>query len=86
MKKHFTANKYLPIALALAAFTAAGAAPAFADLVGFGRVYGTGNVMPSYYGPEAACMLGLPRTTRPPFVRAATTKSPVVRAALAPSP
>ena len=31
MNKHFIANKYLPIALALAAFTAAGTAPAFAQ-------------------------------------------------------
>jgi hypothetical protein len=31
MNKHFIANKYLPIALALAAFTAAGTAPVFAQ-------------------------------------------------------
>jgi hypothetical protein len=31
MNKHFIANKYLPIALALAAFTAAGTAPVFAS-------------------------------------------------------
>ena len=31
MNKHFIANKYLPIALALAAFTAAGTAPALAQ-------------------------------------------------------
>jgi hypothetical protein len=30
MNKHFIANKYLPIALALAAFTAAGTAPVLA--------------------------------------------------------
>jgi hypothetical protein len=34
MYKHFIANKYLPIALALAAFTAAGTAPAFAQQSG----------------------------------------------------
>jgi hypothetical protein len=31
MNKHFIANKYLPIALALAAFTATGTAPVFAQ-------------------------------------------------------
>ena len=31
MKKPFTHNKYLPVALALAAFAVAGAAPAFAQ-------------------------------------------------------
>ena len=34
MKKLFTANKYLPVALAVAAFTAATAAPAFAQSSG----------------------------------------------------
>jgi hypothetical protein len=34
MNKHFIANKYLPIALALAAFTAAGTAPVFAQQPG----------------------------------------------------
>jgi hypothetical protein len=34
MNKHFIANKYLPIALALAAFTAAATAPAFAQQSG----------------------------------------------------
>ena len=34
MKKLFTANKYLAVSLALAAFTAAGAAPAFAHSSG----------------------------------------------------
>jgi len=35
MNKHFIANKYLPIALALAAFTAAGTAPVFAQQSGW---------------------------------------------------
>jgi hypothetical protein len=34
MKKHFSATKYLPVALALAAFTAAGTASAFAQSSG----------------------------------------------------
>ena len=34
MNKHFIANKYLPIALAVAAFTAAGTAPVFAQQSG----------------------------------------------------
>jgi hypothetical protein len=34
MNKYFIAKKYLPIALALAAFTAAGAAPALAQQSG----------------------------------------------------
>jgi len=34
MNKHFIANKYLPIALALAAFTAVGTAPVFAQQSG----------------------------------------------------
>ena len=34
MSKHFIAKKYLPIALALAAFTAAGTAPVFAQQSG----------------------------------------------------
>ena len=34
MNKPFIANKYLPIALALAAFTAAGTAPVFAQQSG----------------------------------------------------
>ena len=34
MNKHFIANKYLPFALALAAFTAAGTAPVFAQQSG----------------------------------------------------
>ena len=47
MKKHFTANKYLPIALALAAFTAAGTASAFAQSSGtWGAGISTRNVRP----------------------------------------
>jgi hypothetical protein len=34
MKKLFTANRYLPIALALAGFTAVGTVPAFAQSAG----------------------------------------------------
>ena len=37
MNKHFIANKYLPIALALAAFTAAGTGPVFAQQSGSTR-------------------------------------------------
>jgi hypothetical protein len=36
MNKHFIANKYLPIALALAAFIAAGTAPVLAQQPGWG--------------------------------------------------
>jgi hypothetical protein len=35
MNKHFFANKYLPIALALAAFTAASTTPVFAQQSGW---------------------------------------------------
>ncbi len=43
MNKHFIANKYLPIALALAAFTAAGTAPVFAQQSGWGAGISTRN-------------------------------------------
>jgi hypothetical protein len=46
MNKHFIANKYLPIALALAAFTAAGAAPVFAQQSGWGAGISTRNAAP----------------------------------------
>jgi hypothetical protein len=42
MNKHFIANKYLPIALALAAFTAAGTAPVLA----WGAGISTRNAQP----------------------------------------
>jgi hypothetical protein len=46
MNKHFIANKYLPIALALAAFTAAGTAPAFAQQSGWDTGISTRNAQP----------------------------------------
>jgi hypothetical protein len=44
MKKLFTAKKYLPVALALAGFAAAGTAPAFAQ-----SASKYGSVLPSHY-------------------------------------
>ena len=46
MNKHFIANKYLPIALALTAFTAAGTAPVFAQQSGWGAGILTRNAQP----------------------------------------
>jgi hypothetical protein len=46
MSKHFIANKYLPIALALAAFTAAGTAPVFAQQSGRDAGISTRNAQP----------------------------------------
>jgi hypothetical protein len=46
MNKHFIANKYLPIALALAAFTAAGTAPVFAQQSGWDPGISTRNAQP----------------------------------------
>jgi hypothetical protein len=46
MNKHFIANKYLPIALALAAFTAAGTAPVLAQESGWGAGISTRNAQP----------------------------------------
>ena len=46
MSKHFIANKYLPIALALAAFTAAGTAPMFAQQSGWDAGISTRNAQP----------------------------------------
>jgi hypothetical protein len=46
MYKHFIANKYLPLALALAAFTAAGTAPVFAQQSGWGAGISTRNATP----------------------------------------
>jgi hypothetical protein len=46
MYKHFIANKYLPLALALAAFTAAGTAPVLAQQSGWGAGISTRNATP----------------------------------------
>ena len=46
MNKHFIANKYLPIALALAAFTAAGTAPVFAQQSGWNAGISSRNAQP----------------------------------------
>ena len=46
MNKHFLANKYLPIALVLAALSAAGTAPVFAQQSGRGTGISTGNAQP----------------------------------------
>ena len=43
MNKLFTVNKYVPIALALAVFTAAGTAPVFAQQSGWGAGISTRN-------------------------------------------
>ena len=43
-------NKYLPVALALAAFATAGTTPAFAQ--SFSGSYGTGNALPFAYAPS----------------------------------
>ena len=56
MNKHFIANKYLPIALALAAFTAAGTAPVFAQQSGWDAGISIRNAQPfvhkQYGGPD----------------------------------
>ena len=46
MNKHFIANKYLPLALALAAFTAASTTPVFAQQSGWGAGISTRNATP----------------------------------------
>ena len=46
MNKLFTANKYVPIALALAVFTAAGTAPVFAQQSGWGAGISIRNAQP----------------------------------------
>ena len=46
MNKLFTANKYVPIALALAVFTAAGTAPVFAQQSGWDAGISTRNAQP----------------------------------------
>ena len=46
MTKHFSATKYLPVALALAAFTAAGTASAFAQQSGWGAGISSRNGTP----------------------------------------
>ena len=46
MNKHFIANKYLPIALALAAFIAAGTAPVLAQQSGWDAGISTRNAQP----------------------------------------
>jgi hypothetical protein len=46
MNKHFVVKSYLPIALALAAFTAAGTAPVFAQQSGRGAGISTRNDQP----------------------------------------
>ena len=54
MNKHFIANKYLPIALALAAFTAAGTAPVFAQQSGWGAGISTRNATPYVHSGYSA--------------------------------
>jgi hypothetical protein len=49
MNKHFIANKYLAIALALAAFTTAGTAPVFAQQSGWHAGISTRNAQPSVH-------------------------------------
>jgi hypothetical protein len=54
MNKHFIANKYLPIALALAAFTAAGTAPVFAQQSGWGAGISIRNATPYVHSGYSA--------------------------------
>ena len=54
MNKHFIANKYLPIALALAAFTAASTAPVFAQQSGWGAGISTRNAAPYVHSGYSA--------------------------------
>ena len=51
MNKHFIANKYLPIALALAAFTAAGTVPVFAQQSDSGASISARNAQPIVQKP-----------------------------------
>jgi hypothetical protein len=46
MYKHFVANKYLPIGLALAAFTATSTAPVLAQQSGWGAGISSRNAQP----------------------------------------
>jgi hypothetical protein len=46
MKKLFTANKYVPVALTLAAFTVAGTAPVFAQQSDWGAGISSRNGTP----------------------------------------
>jgi hypothetical protein len=54
MNKHFIASKYLPLALALAAFTAAGTAPVFAQQSGWGADISTRNATPYVHSGYSA--------------------------------
>ena len=61
MYKHFIANKYLPLALVLAAFTAAGTAPVFAQQSGWGAGISTRNATPymhKQYGAVVPSSIG----------------------------
>ena len=63
MNKLFTANKYVPIALALAVFTAAGTAPVFAQQSGWDAGISTRNAQPfvhKQYGVVAPSTVGRP--------------------------
>ena len=54
MNKHFIANKYLPLALALAAFTAASTTPVFAQQSGWGAGISTRNAQPFVHSGSSA--------------------------------
>ena len=63
MNNHFIANKYLSIALVLAAFTAAGTAPVFAQQSGWGAGISTRNAQPfvhKQYGAAVPSSVGSP--------------------------
>ena len=63
MNNHFIANKYLSIALVLAAFTAAGTAPVFAQQSGWDAGISTRNAQPfvhKQYGVVAPSTVGRP--------------------------
>ena len=67
MNKHFIANKYLAIALALAAFTAAGTAPVFAQQSGWDAGISTKNAQPfvhKQYGAAVPSSCWEPRPVR----------------------
>jgi hypothetical protein len=62
MNKHFIAHKYLPIALALAAFTAAGTAPVFAQQSGWNAGISSRNAQPFVHKQYGAVV---PSSVRP---------------------
>ena len=63
MNKHLIASKYLPLALALAAFTTAGTAPVFAQQSGWDAGISSRNAPPfvhKQYGAVVPSSVGRP--------------------------